>query len=87
MAAKKVATKTEAKKVGTGTKKKKEMTKDQKLMKIAGNLTHYTKQDLVNKFLKKLSDKDIQEIFNSSEKVRASKTQRADGKIKVKAAA
>jgi len=70
-----------------GAKKKKEMTKDQKLMKIAGNLTHFNKQDLVDKFLKKLSDKDIQEIFNSSEKVRASKTQRVDGKIKVKAAA
>ncbi|KKL90719.1 hypothetical protein LCGC14_1901850 [marine sediment metagenome] len=78
-------TKKEVKK--TGSKKKKEMTKDQKLMKIAGNLTHFNKQDLVDKFLKKLSDKDIQEIFNSSEKVRASKTQRVDGKIKVKAAA
>jgi len=68
----------------TKQKKVKVMTKDQKVAKIAGNITHYSKKELVDKFLKDLKDPQIESLHLSSEKIRASKI--GNKKVKVKSA-
>ena len=66
-------------------KAKQVATRDGKLSKVAGNLTHFDKADLIKAFLGKLSDDALNKIYLSSEKIRSEKVKNSSkAKVKVR---
>jgi len=66
-------------------KAKQVATREGKLNKVAGNLTHFTKDDLIKAFLGKLSDDALHKVYLSSEKIRSEKVKNSSkAKIKVR---
>ena len=57
-------------------------TREGKLAKVAGNITHFYKDDLIKMFLEKLSDNALDKVYLESEKIRASKVKKSRVKVR-----